>query len=156
MKPAKKKRLTLILTIFIVAAAGIGLLLYAMQENLNHYYSLEALANNEMPIEQDGIRVGGMVQTGSLQREGDSLSVTFRITDFQNPPLTMHYTGILPDLFREGQGIIATGKLGADGEFQASSILAKHDENYMPPEVAEDMKRSGYDHKQGQKQGQYQ
>lgn len=151
MKPAKKKRLTLITAIFVTAAAAIALLLYAMQENLNHYYSLEAVAKQEMPVEQDGIRVGGMVEKGSLQRQGESLNVTFRITDFTNPPLAVNYSGILPDLFREGQGIIATGKLGADGVFHASTILAKHDENYMPPEVAADMARSGYDHKQGRK-----
>lgn len=151
MTPAKKKRLKLISIIFSVAIIAIALLLYAMRENLNHYYSLDALAKQQMPVGQDGIRVGGMVESGSLQRQGDTLSVTFRITDFSNPPLTMHYTGILPDLFREGQGVIAKGRLDADGSFYASEILAKHDENYMPPEVAADMKRSGYDHQQGSK-----
>lgn len=148
MKPVKKKRLQVVALVFVVASAAIALLLFAMRENLNHYYSLEAVSKGSVPLEQAGIRVGGMVENASIVRERDSLKVTFRITDFQHAPLTMHYTGILPDLFREGQGVIARGKLGADGAFYADEILAKHDENYMPPEVAADMARSGYDHKQ--------
>ncbi|UJF24739.1 cytochrome c maturation protein CcmE [Suttonella sp. R2A3] len=149
MKPVKKKRLKLIVLIFVVASLAITLLLFAMRENLNHYYSLEAVSKGTVPVEQPGIRVGGMVQSGSIVRTPDSLDVTFRITDFKNTPLTMHYSGILPDLFRDNQGVIARGKLGKNGAFYADEILAKHDENYMPPEVAQDMERSGYDHQQG-------
>ncbi|MFC2304469.1 MAG: cytochrome c maturation protein CcmE, partial [Cardiobacterium hominis] len=109
MTPARKKRLTLISLIFATFAAAVALLLYAMQNDLNHYYSLQSVAEKAVPLEQPGIRVGGMVEERSLVREGDSLTVRFRITDFQHPSLTVTYTGILPDLFREKQGVIARG-----------------------------------------------
>lgn len=141
MKPQRKKRLALISLIFAVFAAAVGLMLYAMQSDLNHYYSLDQIAAGAVPVEQRGIRVGGMVEAGSVRREGGSLNVSFRITDFKSPSLTLQYSGILPDLFREGQGVIARGTLGRDGIFRAEEILAKHDENYMPPEVAEDLQR---------------
>ncbi|MDO4775870.1 MAG: cytochrome c maturation protein CcmE [Cardiobacteriaceae bacterium] len=141
MNPNRKKRLTLIGIIFVVFALAVGLMLYAMQSDLNHYYSLDKIASGEVPVEQPGIRVGGMVEQQSLERKGDSLDVVFRITDFRSPPLTLHYSGILPDLFREGQGVIARGTLGKDGIFRAEEILAKHDENYMPPEVAADLEK---------------
>ncbi|MDO4642573.1 MAG: cytochrome c maturation protein CcmE [Cardiobacteriaceae bacterium] len=146
MKPIRKKRFTLIVLIFVTFGAAVALLLYAMQNDLNHYYSLQSIAEKHVPIEQAGIRVGGMVEDHSIAREGDSLTIHFRITDYQNPPLTIHYTGILPDLFREKQGVIARGTLGADGIFHATEILAKHDENYMPPELKADMERGGYHH----------
>ncbi|EHM54579.1 cytochrome c maturation protein CcmE [Cardiobacterium valvarum] len=150
MTPARKKRLTLISLIFATFAAAVALLLYAMQNDLNHYYSLEQIAVHAAPLDQPGIRVGGMVEEKSLQREGDSLTVHFRITDYRHPPLDVRYTGILPDLFREKQGVIARGTLRADGEFQADEILAKHDENYMPPELKADLERSGYQHQSQQ------
>lgn len=152
MTPARKKRLTLIGLIFASFAAAVALLLYAMQNDLNHYYSLEQIAAYAAPLEQPGIRVGGMVEDKSLQREGDSLTVRFRITDYRHPPLTVHYTGMLPDLFREGQGVIARGTLLANGDFQADEILAKHDENYLPPEVKADMDKSGHQHQSQQTQ----
>ena len=152
MTPARKKRLTLIGLIFASFAAAVALLLYAMQNDLNHYYSLEQIAAYAAPLEQPGIRVGGMVEDKSLQREGDSLTVRFRITDYRHPPLTVHYTGMLPDLFREGQGVIARGTLLANGDFQANEILAKHDENYLPPEVKADMDKSGHPHQSQQTQ----
>ena len=141
MKPLRKKRLVLISGIFVLFAAAVGLMLYAMQSDLNHYYSLEAIVAKDVPVEQRGIRVGGMVEAGSIERVGESLDVSFRITDYRHPSLTLHYSGILPDLFREGQGVIARGTLGQDGIFRAEEILAKHDENYMPPEVAADLER---------------
>ena len=152
MTPARKKRLTLIGLIFASFAAAVALLLYAMQNDLNRYYSLEQIAAHAAPQEQPGIRVGGMVEDKSLQREGDSLTVRFRITDYRHPPLTVHYTGMLPDLFREGQGVIARGTLRANGDFQADEILAKHDENYLPPEVKADMDKSGHQHQSRQTQ----
>ena len=152
MTPAKRKRLTLISLIFASFAAAVALLLYAMQNDLNHYYSLQSVAEKAVPLEQPGIRVGGMVEDKSLQREGDSLTVRFRITDYRHPPLTVHYTGMLPDLFREGQGVIARGTLLANGDFQANEILAKHDENYLPPEVKADMDKSGHPHQSQQTQ----
>ncbi|MDO4435525.1 MAG: cytochrome c maturation protein CcmE [Cardiobacteriaceae bacterium] len=142
MKPVRKKRLQLISLIFFGFASAVALLLYAMQSEMNHYYSLETIAAKQVPVEQKGIRVGGMVEVGSLQREGDTLNVHFRITDFKHDSLTIHYTGILPDLFKENQGVIARGYLGADGHFYADQILAKHDENYMPPELQNDLKNS--------------
>ncbi|MDO5091330.1 MAG: cytochrome c maturation protein CcmE [Cardiobacteriaceae bacterium] len=144
MKPNRKKRLTLISVIFVVFAAAVGLMLYAMQSDLNHYYSLDKIASGDVPVAQRGIRVGGMVENGSLERQGESLDVVFRITDFKHPSLTLHYSGILPDLFREGQGVIARGTLGEDGIFRAEEILAKHDENYMPPEVAADLEKANH------------
>lgn len=141
MKPQRKKRLALISLIFVLFAAAVGLMLYAMQSDLNHYYSLDQIAAGQVPVEQRGIRVGGMVEAGSVKRSGESLDVAFSITDFKSPSLTLQYSGILPDLFREGQGVIARGTLGQDGVFRAEEILAKHDENYMPPEVADDLKR---------------
>lgn len=147
MKPAKKKRLGNICLIFFAFAGAVGLMLYAMQNDLNHYYSLESIAQKTVPVEQPGIRIGGMVAERSFQRQGDSMTVRFRVTDFQHPPLTVVYTGILPDLFREKQGVIARGKLGADGIFYADEILAKHDEKYMPPELKADMEKTGYQHK---------
>ena len=152
MTPARKKRLTLIGLIFASFTAAVALLLYAMQTDLNHYYSLEQIAAHAAPQEQPGIRVGGMVEDKSLQREGTSLTVRFRITDYRHPPLTVHYTGMLPDLFREGQGVIARGTLRANGDFQANEILAKHDENYLPPEVKADMDKSGHQHQSQQTQ----
>lgn len=151
MKPAKKKRLLLITIIFSIFSIAISLLIYALGADLNHYYSLDQIAKNEAPKDQRGIRVGGMVSANSFVREEGSLNVRFHITDFQNPELEVRYTGILPDLFREGQGIIARGTLSKEGYFQAEEVLAKHDENYMPPEVKADLERSGYQHQSQRK-----
>ncbi|SUO96415.1 cytochrome c maturation protein CcmE [Suttonella ornithocola] len=151
MKPVRKQRLIRISLIFCVALIGIGLLLYAMRGDLNHYYSLDQISQGKAPVEQQGIRVGGMVEKGSIQREGESLTVQFAITDFKHKPLTIRYTGILPELFAENQGVIARGILNKNGVFQADQILAKHDENYLPPEVKADMERSGFDHSKGRK-----
>lgn len=135
--PRRKRFLIIGLTLGGFALA-VALLLLALQQDLNHYYSLESVARAEAPRDQPGIRVGGMVAVGSLQRRGDGLDVQFDLTDFRSPPLRVFYTGILPDLFREGQGVIARGTLTADG-FRAVEILAKHDENYMPPELKKDL-----------------
>lgn len=150
MNPNRKKRLIRVSLIFGVTACAIGLLLYAMRGDLNHYYSLEQIDAGQAPIEQQGIRIGGMVSAGSLKRQGDSLTVNFTVTDFKHKPLPVSYTGILPELFREGQGVIARGTLGKDGVFQATEILAKHDEKYMPPELKADMQKSGFDHSKSQ------
>lgn len=150
MKPVRKQRLKLISLIFFGFATAVGLLLYAMQSEMNHYYSLETIHAKQVPVEQKGIRVGGMVEKGSLQRQGESLSVQFKITDFKHPSLTVHYTGILPDLFKENQGVIARGYLGSDGQFYAEQILAKHDENYMPPELQNDLKNSPHNYQKPQ------
>lgn len=130
----RRRRLLIIGLIFATFALATALLLFAMNQDLNHYYSLEQVAAGQAPRHQRGIRVGGMVARDSFRRAGESLTVSFAITDFRNPPLTVHYTGILPDLFREGQGVIVKGQLTEDG-FQGEEVLAKHDENYQPPEL---------------------
>jgi cytochrome c-type biogenesis protein CcmE len=112
--------------------------LKAFNQNLLYYYSPTQIHAGEAP-DARSIRVGGLVENGSLKREPGSLEVHFTLTDFQNT-IGVSYTGILPDLFREGQGIIARGKLRDDGMFVAEEVLAKHDENYMPPEVKDSLK----------------
>lgn len=138
MNPKRKKRLIIILSIVLGSGVAIGLTLYALKQNINLFYSTTQIANGEAP--QDArIRVGGMVVKGSLKRAPDSLRVEFTLTDYAHTT-TVVFTGILPDLFREGQGIIAQGKLDANGVFQADEVLAKHDENYMPPEIKDSLK----------------
>jgi cytochrome c-type biogenesis protein CcmE len=120
-----------------IAALGIAtaLVLNAFQSNLVFFFSPSQVVAHEAPRERS-FRIGGMVEDGSLQRDEKSLTVRFVVTDFaQKVPVI--YTGLLPDLFREGKGVVAQGKLGADGVFRAEQVLAKHDENYMPPEAAD-------------------
>jgi len=115
-------------------AIAAALVLNAFQGNVVFFFSPSQIAAKEAPLEKT-FRVGGMVEKGSLKRQADGLTVTFIVTDTaQSIPVT--YTGILPDLFKEGKGVVAQGKLGPDGAFHASEVLAKHDENYMPPEAA--------------------
>jgi cytochrome c-type biogenesis protein CcmE len=120
-----------------LAALGIAttLVLNAFQSNMVFFFSPSQVVAHEAPRERS-FRIGGMVEQGSLQRDEKSLTVRFVVTDFaQKIPVT--YTGLLPDLFREGKGVVAQGKLGPDGVFRAEQVLAKHDENYMPPEAAD-------------------
>ena len=134
MTPRRKKRLVtaaLILTGGTVAAA---LILTAFEKNLMYFYSPSAVIAGEAPTGRK-FRVGGLVVNGSVKRIPRSLTVEFTISDTVHE-VTVEYEGILPDLFREGQGIVAHGKSRSDGIFEASEVLAKHDENYMPPEVA--------------------
>jgi cytochrome c-type biogenesis protein CcmE len=138
MNPKRKKRLIIILSLVVASASAVGLTLYALNQNINLFYSTTQIAKGEAPKETR-IRLGGMVVKGSVKRATDSLRVEFQLTDYAKN-VTVVYTGILPDLFREGQGIIAQGKLDADGIFQADEVLAKHDENYMPPEVKGSLK----------------
>ena len=115
-------------------AIAAALVLNAFQGNVVFFFSPSQIAAKEAPLEKT-FRVGGMVEKGSLKRQADGLTVTFIVTDTaKSIPVT--YTGILPDLFKEGKGVVAQGKLGPDGAFHASEVLAKHDENYMPPEAA--------------------
>ncbi|MEJ2142410.1 MAG: cytochrome c maturation protein CcmE [Gammaproteobacteria bacterium] len=141
MTPARKKRLTLVIIMVVGIAAATALALKSFNENLMFYFSTSDVKQGKAPINKL-FRLGGMVVDGSVQRDGKSLKVSFNLTDYQNF-VTVEYTGILPDLFREGQGIIAKGKLNANGVFIAQEVLAKHDENYMPPEVAETLKSAG-------------
>ena len=141
MNPLRKKRLLIILAILGGVGIAVALALSALKENINLFYTPTQIANGEAPLDRR-IRAGGMVAEGSLQRSADSLDVRFVVTDF-NRSVTIAYRGILPDLFREGQGIVALGKLDANGVVVADEVLAKHDEKYMPPEVTKALKDSG-------------
>lgn len=135
MRPKRRNRLIVIVFLFVGAGVSIGVLLKALNENLNLFYPPEKVVSGAAPVGTQ-IRAGGMVLDGSVQRQADGLDVSFVLTDYQGADFTVYYSGILPDLFREGQGILVQGKLGADGVFQANQVLAKHDEKYMPPELA--------------------
>ncbi|WP_426142089.1 cytochrome c maturation protein CcmE [Pseudomonas sp. DWP3-1-2] len=141
MNPLRRKRLLIIVAILAGVGIAVTLALSALKENINLFYTPTQIANGEAPHDTR-IRAGGMVQAGSLQRSADSLDVRFVVTDF-NKSVTITYRGILPDLFREGQGIVALGKLNADGVVVADEVLAKHDEKYMPPEVTKALQESG-------------
>ena len=141
MNLVRKKRLYIVLAIVAGVGIAVALALSALRENINLFYTPTQIANGEAPVDTR-IRAGGMVAEGSLKRTGDSLDVEFVVTDFVKN-VTIRYRGILPDLFREGQGIVALGKLNNDGELIADEVLAKHDENYMPPEVTKALKDSG-------------
>ncbi len=117
---------------------AVALILAAFNKNLMYFYSPSEVARGEAPGNR-AFRLGGMVVKGSVQRNAQDLTVRFAVTDFAQQR-TVTYKGILPDLFREGQGIVAIGQLDNDGVFVASEVLAKHDENYMPPEVAQALK----------------
>jgi len=140
MKPIRKQRLILILAMVTAVMGAAAFALKAFNENLMYFYSVTQVADGEIPDNQV-FRLGGMVVKGSVKRPGEGLTVHFDLTDYQNT-VTVTYTGILPDLFREGQGIISTGRLNRDGVFVADEVLAKHDENYMPPEVADSLKQA--------------
>jgi len=145
MHPVRKQRLYLVLFVVLFSSAAIGLVTYALRGNINLFFPPVDVAAGKAPIGQP-IRVGGMVVDGSVQRSDDSLAVRFQLTDYE-ASVPVVYKGILPDLFGEGQGAVASGVLNNDGVLEASEVLAKHDENYMPPEVADALENSGYDHK---------
>ena len=145
MHPVRKQRLMLVLFIIVFSSAAIGLVAYALRGNINLFFPPAEVAEGKAPVGTP-IRVGGMVAEGSVARSDSSLAVSFDITDF-SATVPVVYEGILPDLFDEGQGAVASGVLGEDGVLRATEVLAKHDENYMPPEVAEALEKSGYDHK---------
>ncbi|HKO88134.1 MAG TPA: cytochrome c maturation protein CcmE [Burkholderiales bacterium] len=133
MKP-RHKRIALILAALVALGCATALVLNAFQSNLVFFLSpSEVLANKASP--DKNFRIGGMVEEGSLKRLPDGLSVEFRVTDTAKT-VPIRYTGILPDLFKEGKGVVAQGKLDASGVFHADQVLAKHDENYMPPDAA--------------------
>jgi len=130
---ARHKRLAFIVVGLAGLAVAIGLIANAFNQNLVFFFSPSDIQANQAPINHD-FRLGGLVEEGSLKRENDGLTVHFVVTDNANTiPVT--FTGILPDLFREGQGVVAQGKLNENGVFMAKEVLAKHDESYMPPEV---------------------
>ncbi len=151
MTPARKKRLSLIILMIVGVAIGVSFALKALNENIMFFFSPADIQAGKAPPNEE-FRVGGMVVDGSVSRPGEGLTVHFDLTDNASV-VTVKYTGILPDLFREGQGIIANGRLNDQGDFVAKEVLAKHDENYMPPEVMEAMKKSGQPMPSGMKTG---
>jgi cytochrome c-type biogenesis protein CcmE len=136
MKPRKQRMLAVGLA-GVGLAIAVGLTLRAFQDNMMFYVEIGEVIKGNAPVDRT-FRVGGLVVEGSVQRESGELEVQFTLTDLQDELIVVH-NGILPDLFREGQGIIAIGRLNSDGNFAAEKVLAKHDENYMPPEVADSL-----------------
>lgn len=141
MNPVRKQRLFVVLAVLAGLAVAVGLAVYALRQNINLFYTPQQIVNGEAPVGAK-MRVGGLVEDGSVQRDPDTLDVVFTVTDGKGS-FAIHYQGILPDLFREGQGVVAEGVLRADGTFEAASILAKHDETYMPREVIDALKAQG-------------
>jgi cytochrome c-type biogenesis protein CcmE len=140
--PTRKRRLIAVL--LILAGVGIAstIAFYSLQENLLYFQSPSEVADQAMPAGRQ-FRLGGLVKPGTVNRTGDGLTTQFVVTDGP-AELEVQYVGILPDLFREGQGVIARGALNAQGSFDATEVLAKHDENYMPPEVADALEKTGH------------
>jgi cytochrome c-type biogenesis protein CcmE len=136
----RQKRLGFIVAGVMLVAAAVGLVLFALKNNVSLYFTPTQVYNKEAP-QGRSFRIGGMVEAGSVRREKDGLTVRFNITDTVNK-MAVTYKGILPDLFKEGKGVVAQGKLDADNVFYAEEVLAKHDENYMPPEAADAIKKA--------------
>jgi cytochrome c-type biogenesis protein CcmE len=141
LKP-RHRRLIWILAGLAALGVAVALVLNAFQSNLVFFFTPTQIANGEAP-QGRAFRIGGLVEPGSVRREGDGTTVAFRVTD-NAKAVNVTYRGILPDLFKEGRGIVAQGTVEADGSFKASEVLAKHDENYMPPEAAEALERAGH------------
>ena len=139
MKPRTRRALAIVAGLGTLGVSAM-LVLNAFQSNLVFFFSPSQIAAHEAPRDR-AFRIGGLVEEGSIKRDGQSLTVQFVVTDMaQRVPVS--YTGLLPDLFKEGKGVVAQGKLGADGVFRADQVLAKHDENYMPPEAAEALEKA--------------
>lgn len=140
MHPIRRQRLIAVVFIVIVATVAVALVTYALRQNINLFYAPSQIVAGDAP-EGTRIRVGGMVVKDSIVRSSGGLETTFRVTDGP-AEVVVSYTGILPDLFGENEAAVATGQLEADGTFVATEVLAKHDENYMPPEVADAMNKA--------------
>mgnify|MGYP001227955739 FL=1 len=134
MNPLRKQRLYALIAVLIGSLLATWLVVSALSENMNLFYSPSEILEADID-ENVLIRAGGMVKQGSIEKSKDSLNVRFTVTDYQNE-LIINYEGILPDLFDENAGVVVRGNLKTDGSFEAIEVLAKHDENYMPPEVA--------------------
>ena len=134
MHPKRKQRLLIAVCIVVFSSTAIGLVSYALRGNINLFYPPADVAAGKAPTDR-AIRVGGMVVEGSIKRSETDLTTVFLVTDYDGV-VEVSYTGILPDLFAEGEGVVASGSLDSNGRFMATEVLAKHDENYMPPEVA--------------------
>ncbi len=139
MTPRRRQRLILVGLLLLGVGGAVALALTALNQNINLFYSPTQVAAGEAPANAD-FRLGGMVVDGSVQRSSSDLKVRFNLTDYAET-VTVHYEGILPDLFREGQGIVTTGAM-KNGEFVAHQVLAKHDETYMPPEVDDAIRKA--------------
>ena len=139
MTPVRRQRLILILLMVAGVATAATFALKAFDENLMYFFSTTEVAEGKAPKDAK-FRLGGMVVEGSINRPNKDIMVRFDLTDYSKQ-VTVEYSGILPDLFREGQGIVANGRLNKDNVFVAEEVLAKHDENYMPPEVADSLKK---------------
>ncbi len=137
----KNRRLIFLLAGFSALTIAAVLVLSAFEESLVFFYSPTDVIAQELRSDVP-IRLGGLVEDGSVSRASDGLTTTFQVTDMREV-ISVTYTGLLPDLFREGQGVVVEGHLGTDGVFVANEVLAKHDETYMPPEVADALKKSG-------------
>ena len=149
MHPKRKQRLYIVIGIIIAASIATALLAYALSDNLNLFYPPSEIKAGKAPVGKR-IRAGGMVLEKSVKRLDDGLSVEFIVTDYE-ANLAVTYTGILPDLFSEGEGVVVAGVLNAQGVLVADEVLAKHDENYLPPEVADAIKdKHGGQNDQGQ------
>ena len=151
MNAARKQRLILVVSILVGLAIACGLMFYALRQNINLFFTPQQVMAGEAPLETQ-MRVGGLVEEGSVVRDQETLDVQFVLTDGKGR-FTVHYQGILPDLFREGQGIVANGTLISTNRFEAEEVLAKHDETYMPPEVQEALEKAG--HPGAKKAGEY-
>ena len=134
MNPKRRNRLIIVTFLFAGAAVSVALVLMALNENLNLFYPPDQIVAGNAPVGSQ-IRAGGMVLEGSVAHTGEDLDVEFVLTDYQGAEFPVRYSGILPDLFGEGQGVLVRGRLDEHGVFQAEEVLAKHDENYMPPEL---------------------
>ncbi|MFT6051961.1 MAG: cytochrome c-type biogenesis protein CcmE [Halioglobus sp.] len=134
MHPVRQRRLYIVLFVVIFSSAAVGLMAYGLRGNINLFYPPAEIAAGKA-VPGQSIRVGGMVVEGSIVRADDSLKIAFELTDYQ-ATVPVLFEGILPDLFDEGQGAVAAGRLNDEGVLVATEVLAKHDENYMPPEVA--------------------
>ena len=141
MKPRTRRALWIVAGLAALGAAT-TLVLNAFQSNLVFFFTPSQVVANEAPRDR-AFRIGGLVEAGSVARDKDALTVRFRVTDTART-IPVVFTGILPDLFREGKGVVAQGRLGPDGTFRASEVLAKHDENYMPPQAADALRKAGH------------
>ncbi len=142
MTPKKQRRLAFAITLLLAGGGAAGLAVFALQDNILFFYSPTDIAEHpeRVPVGR-AFRIGGLVQTGSVKRD-TGLAVSFVVTDGKSS-VPVNFSGVLPDLFREGQGVVALGTRNSNGTFTANEVLAKHDERYMPPEVVDALKRSG-------------
>lgn len=136
MRPGRRQRLAVGLFLLFGSALTIGVVLFALQENIDLFYEPQKIVGGEAPIAKR-IRAGGMVEKGSLDFESEGLGVSFVLSDLRGSRFEVRYKGLLPGLFREGQGVLVVGQLDASRVFYAKEVLAKHDENYMPPELVD-------------------